>query len=87
MTWVSNIVDQDGNNRDCFTCKHIDSCQVFKVAHTLGSVLTSVDTCCDGHMASGSADLKCDGFEDKEPVDSQDSDGDGAGQGQDGVEA
>ncbi len=65
MTWGVFIVDGDGQALDCNNrCKHVAGCQVAKVAFTMGTVLTSVDVCCDGHTASGTGRLECNGFED-----------------------
>lgn len=61
MTWSVNISSEGG--KACADCKHLNFCNIVKVGPQLGSVLTSVDTCADGHMASGCADLKCSGFE------------------------
>ncbi len=33
-----------------------------KTAHTRGGLLTAMDTEADGHMASGTAQLRCSGF-------------------------
>lgn len=57
----------------CQGCKHgqVDAekrtvpCYLPKVSGVVGSLLTSVDVDANGHMASGSADLKCNGFEPK----------------------
>lgn len=63
----------------CQTCKHgnalvetghpwnkqINPCNISKVAHTIGPILTSVDIGADGHMAGGEALLKCSGYEPK----------------------
>jgi len=67
-TWSARIT-KDGNQVSCFReCKHASTCKISSIAHTIGPVLTSVDTGCDGHMASGTANLECGGFE---PIDSQ----------------
>ena len=62
--------------------------QVIKIVDGVRTTLTSVDTCCDGHTAHGTARLECNGFEEipkatadgsdtdsKEPVDDADQGG------------
>ncbi len=67
MTWSARITNK-GNTVGCLKeCMHVQTCQIAKIAHMIGSVLTSVDTGCDGHMASGSANLECFGFEPAPP--------------------
>ena len=67
----------------CQSCKHgqydhetgntsggstkIQPCFLPKIANNIGSLLTSVDVDANGHMASGSAELRCNGYE-PEPV-------------------
>ena len=76
MTWSARTTRPDGTIPEgkynaCGGCKHAPNpdnnykgtCYVERVAGNIGSILTSVDTGADGHMASGSADLKCSGFE------------------------
>jgi len=79
MTWSARVTKQDGTIPEgqwsaCNACKHNKPnpelvnkhhppCQVAKIASSIGSILTSIDMGADGHMASGSADLKCSGFE------------------------
>jgi hypothetical protein len=46
--------------------KQIQPCYLPKVANSIGNILTSVDVGADGHMASGEALLKCNGYEPKE---------------------
>ena len=76
MTWGAQIVRGDGtpsqkNQHVCPECRHgvpgpdhRVPCSVTKLgAWAIGNVLTSVDVGADGHMASGTAVLKCNGFE------------------------
>lgn len=82
MTWGAWI-DAEGVERVagcnvCENCKHAGCCQVHKVVAPIQSLLTSVDTGCTGHMASGEASLLCHGFEAKEIVDAGDGGGDSA---------
>lgn len=62
----------------CTSCKHgqygwptggdveqVVPCNIPNVSSCLGSILTSVDVGADGHMASGEAILKCNGYEEK----------------------
>lgn len=68
----------------CQSCKHgqydhetgsktgsklIQPCYLPKVANNIGSILTSVDVDAAGHMASGEALLKCNGYEPKDEPD------------------
>ena len=69
----------EGTWSACQACKHgqydfvtpkkeltqIVPCFVPKVAQNIGSLLTAVDVGADGHMASGNAELRCNGFEQK----------------------
>lgn len=94
MSWSVDIVDVEGNTRNCAECGHVAGCQIVRLAPHLASVLTSVDNCCDGHTAHGSARLECGGFEpivtDEDAKDESDDDADstdGAGQGQDGKDS
>jgi len=62
----------------CTSCKHgqydmktlagrtITPCNIPAVANTASGLLTAVDVGADGHMASGTALLKCNGYEAKE---------------------
>ena len=63
MSWSAYIVDEKGDTRNCTECKHVEGCQILKVVDGVRTTLTSVDTCCDGHTAHGSARLECNGFE------------------------
>ena len=75
MTWSARITRPDGTNpvregatapdyAACQSCKHVQGqCNIAKIAHTIAPVLTSVDVGNDGHMASGEALLKCNGYE------------------------
>lgn len=76
MTWSARVSRDDGSfpktiNDEaadysaCMSCKHEGSCYVAKTSDNIAYVLTSVDTGCDGHMASGEALLKCNGYEEK----------------------
>lgn len=78
MTWSARITRPDGTTPTqegatapdyaaCQSCKHnTGACQVAKIAHNVGPILTSIDVGCDGHMASGEALLKCNGYQPKE---------------------
>lgn len=46
--------------------KKIQPCYLPKASSGIGNVLTSIDTGADGHMASGEALLKCNGYQPKE---------------------
>lgn len=64
----------------CQSCKHgqcdhetggqpwpkIRPCFIANAAGSIGGILTSIDVGADGHMASGEALLKCNGYEAKE---------------------
>ncbi len=69
MTWSAVITDKDGNRSQegfsiCYDCKHANgACNVAKIGHVVGTMLTVIDVGSDGHMASGRADLHCNGFE------------------------
>lgn len=63
MTWTPRIVDSAGDDIDCGACKHISFCNIHKITSSLATVMTSVDTCSDGHMASGESKHECYGFE------------------------
>ncbi len=63
MTWSSVIVKADGSRGICIECKHAPMCKLPNVSYPVANILTSVDTACDGHMASGTAELRCNGFE------------------------
>ncbi len=79
MTWTARFTRPDGtlpegNYTACQSCKHgqydfvagdrkINPCYVRAIGSQAGSMLTAVDVGADGHMAGGSADLKCSGFE------------------------
>jgi len=75
MTWSVKIVDAKGNAPKgdyfaCQSCKHGQyppsgpaPCNIYRMASPVGSVLTSVDTGADGHIACGTAVLHCDGYE------------------------
>jgi len=63
MSWSAYIVDRTGETRNCAGCKHVAGCQVIHLVQQVASTLTSVDTCCDGHTAHGTARLECNGFE------------------------
>jgi hypothetical protein len=80
MTWSIRITKNDGEldvrNWDvCRICKHEASCYIPKAAHTVGSMLTSIDKGCDGHMAGGLAKLQCAGFEEIEKAEAAESPG------------
>ena len=66
MTWTANISPEgiigDDENK-CGECKHVSGCQIIKMVHQVGALLTVVDTCSDGHIAGGTAYLKCAGYE------------------------
>ena len=62
----------------CMSCKHgqhdhrtdsdtgyanIQPCYIPKAVNGIGNVLTSIDVGANGHMASGEALLKCNGYE------------------------
>ena len=66
MTWITNIHMIGQPKATCTECKHVDGCQIWKVAHLIGSMLTNIDRCCDGHTAGGTAELHCAGFESSE---------------------
>lgn len=68
MTWSARITKADGTvdgyYMACHSCIHgKGTCYLPKVVYSVANLLTSVDTGSDGHMASGSADLKCNGYE------------------------
>lgn len=66
MTWSASVFVEgveDGYSQPCRKCAHNSCCNISSIADTIGPVLTSVDTGSDGHMASGEAVLKCNGFE------------------------
>lgn len=75
MTWGVIVTNKEGETSVCRECKHSvppagsyhSPCNIIKMAHVLGSLLTSVDVGADGHMASGTAKLECNGFERKDP--------------------
>jgi cell division septum initiation protein DivIVA len=68
---------KDGDYQACQSCKHgqydfqtddpnwkkIQPCYLPKVAAQIGSILTCVDISAAGHMASGQANLLCNGYE------------------------
>ncbi|WP_214173148.1 hypothetical protein [Geoanaerobacter pelophilus] len=78
MTWSAQVTRPDGTNpttregsaysdyNACQSCQHTSFCNIGKMAHTIGPILTSVDVGSDGHMASGTALLKCNGYQLKE---------------------
>lgn len=78
MTWSARITRPDGTNPTmegatapdyaaCQSCRYnTGACNISKISHTIAPVLTSVDMGSDGHMASGEALLKCNGYEPKE---------------------
>ena len=72
MSWAAYIVDKDGNFVQCGKCTHNGSCKVVEAAPAIAHLLTSVDICCDGTVASGRAKLQCDAFNAK-PEDVDDS--------------
>ena len=43
--------------------RQIKPCSLSNVSNPLASLMTSIDVGADGHMAGGTADLKCSGFE------------------------
>jgi len=45
--------------------RKINPCYLPSAGSIVGSLLTSIDVGADGHMAGGSADLKCSGYEPK----------------------
>ena len=64
MSWVTASKDGHGNAINCFTdCKHGDTCHIPKIAGDIGAIMSSVDVGTDGHMAIGTAELHCNGFE------------------------
>jgi hypothetical protein len=79
MTWSARFTDSNGNVPEgtysaCQNCKHGQTdpnrsyhapCNLPSAGSQLASLLTSIDVGCDGHMAGGSADLKCYGYEPK----------------------
>jgi len=46
----------------------VTPCKLPSISSIVGSLLTSVDTGADGHMASGEAILKCNGYENRFPI-------------------
>ena len=71
MTWSARITDQagevpTGKYHACQSCTHESVCRLPMLAAQVGYLLTCQDIDCKGHMASGSAELKCNGFEAKE---------------------
>lgn len=73
MSWIAFITDVDGNHVQCVKCTHYPGCKVAAVVPNIAAILTSVDMCCDGHMATGTANLACNIFE---PVPEDVADGD-----------
>lgn len=73
MTWGVLVANKEGDLNASRECKHsvppagshYSPCNIAKMAHTIGYLLTSVDVGSDGHMASGTAKLECHGFERK----------------------
>lgn len=74
MSWTTRISDSEGSFQGawqaCEKCKHFQMppagnfpCYIPKVAGSIGSLLTAVDTGKDNYMASGIALLKCNGFD------------------------
>jgi hypothetical protein len=66
MTWSAEIKIETpavGDARSCSECKHMAGCNINSVSWVVGNLLTAVDTCQDGHMASGTAVLNCNGYE------------------------
>lgn len=67
MTWSARIEDAKNPSLEgwhvCPKCQHDQTCQIPKLVSSLGSALTSIDTGCDNHMASGTARLMCNGYE------------------------
>lgn len=65
MTWGVTIVASEDETiaHACSKCKHVTCCYIVKAGPQLGSLLTSIDQGCDGHMAGGEAVLKCHGYE------------------------
>lgn len=73
MTWGTRIVRADGNtplgSNACDSCVHGKyvapraPCNIKHIATSVGYLLTSIDVGMDGHMACGTAELKCNGFE------------------------
>jgi hypothetical protein len=67
MTWGAKVTTAGGKDVQCYSdCKHYEGCYVRRASHSVGNVLTSIDVGADGHMASGTAVLQCNGFEAKE---------------------
>ena len=67
MTWsakvvADGIVVEPGMNA-CSTCKHVKGCQIPKAVQPIATLLTGIDTRCDGTWANGDAELKCHAYE------------------------
>lgn len=73
MSWSVYITDNTGARIDCGKCTHVAGCQIVKIAPSIAAVLTSVDNCCDGQMATGTARLECNAFnpQPEEPADGE----------------
>jgi hypothetical protein len=74
MTWSVKVAAPGANipegHSACLSCKHgqfprtgPQPCNVARLAYVLGYALTTIDVGADGHMASGTAVLNCDGYE------------------------
>ena len=65
MSWTTAMKDGKGNPINCGSdCKHgLGCCNIPKIADAIGATMSSVDVGTDGHMASGTAHLHCNGFE------------------------
>ena len=64
MSWSKQHEDSKGNSVNCLTdCKHGDTCHIPKITGDIVSLMSSVDVGTDGHMAVGTAHLRCNGFE------------------------
>ena len=65
MSWTTASKDAQGNAINCaIDCKHgLGCCNIPKISAAIGEIMSSVDVGTDGHMASGTAELHCNGFE------------------------
>ncbi len=62
----------DGDYTACLSCEHGGKvwpppCFINRAVGAVGNLLTSIDTGADGHMASGQADLRCNGYTEAKP--------------------
>jgi len=78
MSWSARVVKSDGTVPEgtyqaCGKCIHgainnegrgfHSNCYIPNAVSAIAGILTAIDFCADNHMATGSAYLRCNGFE------------------------